>query len=32
LQYWSWVGAILAVLVVTTVIIKFNWYDKLEKA
>ena len=32
LQYWSWVGAILAALVVTTLIIKFNWYDKLEKA
>jgi SSS family solute:Na+ symporter len=32
LQHWSWVSAILAVLVVTTLIIKFNWYDKLEKA
>jgi Na+/proline symporter len=32
LQRWSWVGAIFAVLVVTTVVIKFNWYDKLEKA
>jgi Na+/proline symporter len=32
LQHWSWVGAIFAVLVVTTVVIKFNWYDKLEKA
>jgi Na+/proline symporter len=32
LQHWSWVGAILAVLVVTSIIIKFNWYDKLEKA
>ena len=32
LQHWSWVGAITAVLVVTTIIIKFNWYDKLEKA
>jgi len=32
LQHWSWVGAIAAVLVVTSIIIKFNWYDKLEKA
>ena len=32
LQHWSWVGAIFAVLVVTSIIIKFNWYDKLEKA
>lgn len=32
LQHWSWVGAIAATLLVTTVIIKFNWYDKLEKA
>ena len=26
------VGAILVLLVVTSVFIKFNWYDKLEKA
>jgi len=32
LRQWSWVGAIAAALVVTTVIIKFSWYDKLEKA
>ena len=32
LRQWSWVGAIAAALVVTSVIIKFNWYDKLEKA
>lgn len=32
LQYWSWAGAIAATLVVTSLIIKFNWYDKLEKA
>jgi hypothetical protein len=32
LRQWSWCGAIAAVLIVTTVIIKFNWYDKLEKA
>jgi hypothetical protein len=31
LRQWSWVGAIAAALVVTSVIIKFNWYDKLEK-
>ncbi len=32
LRSWSWVGAILVVLIITSVIIKFNWYDKLEKA
>ena len=32
LQRWSWVGAIAATLLVTSLIIKFNWYDKLEKA
>jgi solute:Na+ symporter, SSS family len=32
LRQWSWCGAIAAALIVTTVIIKFNWYDKLEKA
>lgn len=32
LQRWSWVGAIAAVLAITTVFIKFNWYDKLEPA
>lgn len=32
LQRWSWVGAIAATLLVTSVIIKFNWYDKLEPA
>jgi hypothetical protein len=32
LQNWSWAGAIIATLAVTTLIIKFNWYDKLEKA
>ena len=31
LRQWSWVGAIVAALIVTSVIIKFNWYDKLEK-
>jgi solute:Na+ symporter, SSS family len=32
LQNWSWVVGIIAALVVTTVFIKFNWYDKLEPA
>ncbi|MGD0259980.1 MAG: sodium:solute symporter family protein [Verrucomicrobiota bacterium] len=32
LRQWSWVGAIVATLGVTSLIIKFNWYDKLEKA
>jgi hypothetical protein len=31
LQHWSWVGAIAATLLVTSVILKFSWYDKLEK-
>lgn len=32
LRQWRWVGAIAAVLAVTTLFLKFNWYDKLEKA
>jgi len=32
LQQWSWAGLILCVLVATTVYMKFNWYDRLEKA
>jgi len=32
LQHWSWVGAIAATLLVTSAILKFSWYDKLEKA
>ena len=32
LQRWSWVGAIAATLLVTSAILKFSWYDKLEKA
>jgi uncharacterized protein (DUF486 family) len=32
LRQWSWSGAILALLVVTSTFMKFNWYDKLEKA
>jgi solute:Na+ symporter, SSS family len=31
LRNWHWVGAIFATLVVTSIILKFNWYDKLEK-
>jgi Na+/proline symporter len=31
LRNWSWMGAVLAVLVVTSLILKFNWYDRLEK-
>jgi len=31
-QNWPWVGGIVAVLAVTSVFLKFNWYDKLEKA
>jgi hypothetical protein len=29
---WPWAGGIAVLLVVTSVFIKFNWYDKLEKA
>ena len=32
LKQWSWAAAIAVTLLVTTVIIKLNWYDKLEKA
>jgi Na+/proline symporter len=32
LQHWSWVGAIATTLLLTSIFIKFNWYDKLEKA
>jgi Na+/proline symporter len=32
LKQWSWSGAILAVLVVTSVYLKFKWFDRLEKA
>jgi hypothetical protein len=32
LRNWHWAGAIFAILVVTSIFIKFNWYDKLEKA
>ncbi len=32
LKQWSWAGGILAVLVATSTFMKFNWYDRLEKA
>jgi SSS family solute:Na+ symporter len=32
LKQWSWAGGILVVLVATSVYMKFNWYDRLEKA
>jgi hypothetical protein len=32
LRQWNWVGIIVATFVVTSAILKFNWYDKLEKA
>jgi SSS family solute:Na+ symporter len=32
LKQWSWSAMILAVLAATSVYMKFNWYDRLEKA
>lgn len=32
LREWSWAGVIAIALAVTSVFLKFNWYDKLEKA
>ena len=32
LRQWSWVTAIATVTATTSVFLKFNWYDKLEKA
>jgi SSS family solute:Na+ symporter len=32
LKQWGWSGIILAVLVATSVYMKFKWYDRLEKA
>jgi len=32
LRQWTWVGAIVVTVVATSVFLKFNWYDKLEKA
>ena len=31
LRDWNWTGGILIVLVITSIFIKFNWYDRLEK-
>ena len=31
LRNWAWVGTIMGGLALTTIFIKFNWYDKLEK-
>jgi len=31
LRQWHWVAAIIAVFLVTSTILKFNWYNKLEK-
>jgi Na+/proline symporter len=32
LREWNWVGGIFLLLVATSIFLKFNWYDKLEKA
>jgi len=32
LRQWNWVGGIAMLLLVTSVYMKFNWYDRLEKA
>jgi Na+/proline symporter len=32
LREWSWAGGIAAALAVTSIFLKFNWYEKLEKA
>jgi len=32
LKQWNWAAIIFVVLAVTSVYIKFNWYDRLEKA
>jgi hypothetical protein len=31
LRSWNWAGGVFALLVVTSVFIKFNWYDKLPR-
>lgn len=31
LRMWPWIGGTVVVLAITTFILKFNWYDKLEK-
>jgi SSS family solute:Na+ symporter len=32
LRDWNWVGGIFVLLAATSTFLKFNWYDKLEKA
>ena len=32
LHKWSWAGGIAVLLLITSAFMKFNWYDKLEKA
>jgi len=32
LRNWNWVEALVVVLAVCMIFLKFNWYDKLEKA
>jgi SSS family solute:Na+ symporter len=32
LREWTWAGVIVLALTATSVFLKFNWYDKLEKA
>jgi Na+/proline symporter len=32
LREWTWVGAIAVLLIGTSVFLKFNWYDRLEKS
>jgi hypothetical protein len=31
LRLWDWAAGVFALLVVTSVFIKFNWYDKLPR-
>ena len=32
LRQWNWVALIVVLFLTTSAILKFNWYDKLEKA
>jgi SSS family solute:Na+ symporter len=32
IRKWNWVGGILVTLILTSVFLKFNWYDRLDKA
>ena len=32
LRQWNWVALIVVLFLITSAILKFNWYDKLEKA